>query len=134
MPEGARANTPDGAKAFTLYFGESINRAFADLNGDLINRLSLTTCKTCSGAVTAIGDYKSRGEKYVGEYANFTSATYSGVSDGVTRVIVVSTTNGAKVVDNSGATVKTIKPSTGNLSVQLRYDNGWRVAEIQGVG
>jgi hypothetical protein len=92
----------------------------------------LTDCKSCSGAISAVEGYREREERFEGKYAGITSATYTSTLNGVTKVLARSQTEGAKVLDNHGAVIKTIPPQTGNLSVQLRFEGQWRVAEVQG--
>jgi len=133
IPEAARQNTPEGAQAFALYAGGIFDQAFSDSDSSLIDQISEKTCKTCSGAKSAIDQYKDQNQHYIGRWANFSDPTYSNQADGITRVIVVSEQVGAKVVGSTGYTVKTINPNKGKLSVQLVYTDRWRLSEIQGV-
>jgi len=132
-PQLARENTPEGAQKFALYAGSIFDRAFSESNSSLLDSISVSTCKTCSGAKSAIDHYKDQNQHFLGRWANFTDPTYSNSINGVTRVIVMSEQTGAKIVDSNGSIVKTIPPTKGNLSVQLVFNDMWRISEIQGV-
>jgi hypothetical protein len=119
--------------AFTEYFGDVLDTAFATLNPDMLRGLVLPECRSCSGAISSIEDYRERQERYDGKYAAFTSSVFASSDAGVTKVLAHSETAGAKVVDSRGSIVRTIPPQSGNLSVQLKFDQQWRVAEVQGV-
>lgn len=131
IPEAARQNSHAGAEAFTLYFFGVINRSFAETNPDLLTPLVLSTCKTCAGMTSAIEEYRSKNFRYVGEYVSATNITWATDSAGVTKVLASTDQKGAKVLNLQGRLVREVPPSRGNLSVQLRYDSGWRIAEIQ---
>jgi hypothetical protein len=132
IPEAAKANTPQGAEEFTKYFGQVLDEAFATLDSHTLKAVALPECKSCSGAISAIDGYRQRGERFVGQYAGFSAAVFASNTDGVTRVLAHSQTDGAKVIDGQGSLVRTIPAQSGNLSVQLRFDTQWRVAEAQG--
>jgi hypothetical protein len=83
--------------------------------------------------MAAIADYRVKNQRFEGQYANFVSATFASNADGITKVLARSETSGGKAVDASGGVLETFPPTKGNLSVQLKFDAEWRVAEVQGV-
>jgi hypothetical protein len=133
IPAAARANTPEAAQAFVIYAGSVFDNAFSSLDENLLDSITLAECKSCAGAKSAIAKYKQDGQKYIGKWANFTDASFASSDSGTTKVIVATQQLGAFVVDSKGSTVKTISPSKGSLSIQLRFDTQWRIAEMQGV-
>ena len=134
IPEAAKVNSPQGAEAFTSYFGQTLDDAFATLNADALRALVLTDCKSCSGAISAVEGYGRRTRSSRANIAGITTATYSSTLDGVTKVLAQSRTE-----RRQGLSITTARSSRpfrlrhGNLSVQLRFDGQWRVAEVQGV-
>jgi hypothetical protein len=133
VPQEARANTPQGAEAFTLYFGSALDKGFVELDDSELRALSLPSCKSCSGAMSAIADYRSKNQRFEGQYAHFVSATFAADVEGITKVLARSETSGGKALDATGRIVETFPPTKGNLSVHLKFDGQWRVAEMQGV-
>jgi hypothetical protein len=133
VPDAARANTPQGAEAFTRYFGDVVNRAFVDQNEVSLQSLVSPECKSCSGIFTSIVSYRQKGQRFVGQYLNVTGAVYSSELNGVSKVLATTDQAGGKVVSGTGSIVETAPPSKGNLAVQLEFDGGWRVLEMQGV-
>lgn len=133
IPEAARVNTPEGAEAFTKYFGEVLNKAFVDQREVSLEPLVLAECKSCSGISGSIVNYRQKGERFVGQYVHVTNAVFSSDLNGVTKILAATDQAGGRVVDSKGALVETAPPSKGNLAVQLRFDGQWRVLEMQGV-
>jgi hypothetical protein len=133
VPQAARANTPQGAEAFTKYFGQVVNQAFISQDESSLQSLFLPECKSCSGITESIVRYRQKGQRFLGQYLIVTGAVFSSDINGVTKVLAATDQPGGKVVDSHGAVVETAPSSKGNLSVQLKFDGQWRVVEMQGV-
>jgi len=133
VPEAAKANTPQGAEAFTKYFGGIVNAAFVDQREVELQPLVLPECKSCSGISASIVSYRQKNQRFVGQYLNVTSAVFSSELSGITKVLASTDQLGGKVMDANGQVVETASPSKGNVSFQLKFDGGWRVLEMQGV-
>jgi hypothetical protein len=133
IPEAVRANTPQGAEAFTKYFGQVVNQAFIHQSEASLQPLVRPDCKSCSAIIDSIVKYRQKGQRFTGQYLGVTAAVFSSNIDGITRVLAATDQSGGKVIDSKGVVVETAPPSKGNLSVQLKFDGQWRVVEMQGV-
>src|SRR5436190_19328581 len=107
IPEAARANTAQGAEAFTKYFGEVVNQAFIHQSEASLQALVLPDCKSCSAIMESIVRYREKGQRFTGQYLGVTDAVFSSSLDGVTKVLAETDQSGGKVVDSKGVTVET---------------------------
>jgi hypothetical protein len=134
IPEAARANTPDGAVAFTLFFAAQANQAYSDLNSKLIADLSQDSCGTCKAMIEAINGWIAKKQRYEGEFINPVASNISAFpKDGTAKVLITSQTRGGRIVDANGSVSSTFSSESGNVSVSLsRLADRWSVTSIKG--
>lgn len=133
VPEAARANTADGAVNFAIYFLDQSNKAFVTLDIDIVQKLSLPECKTCTAMINQIADYKSSKQRFVGEFAHPTFTSINKFEGQSAQVLVENATAGARIEDSAGHLIKQLQPDRGRVIVSLNHDqSGWRVFGIQG--
>jgi hypothetical protein len=134
IPEAARENTADGAVSFTGFFAQRANQAYSELNPDLITSLSQDSCGTCRAMVEAINGWRSKNQRYQGQFINPVASTISAFpNDGTAKVLVTSRTSGGRIVDANGSVSSTFASESGNVSISLaRVNDGWSVTSIKG--
>ena len=64
IPPAAKAQTSDGAVAFTGYFAAQANASYQTLNPELLTPLVISECKTCTAMIKQINEYITRQQKY----------------------------------------------------------------------
>jgi hypothetical protein len=134
MPEAARANTPDGAVAFTDYFFRQTNLAYSSLDRTKVDGLFVAECQTCQNMVTTLDKWKAQNYRYQGQYSNISYITPSAFDgNGAAKVVAVNRAVGeSKLLDSNSGTVQTFPAQSGNLSVALQYSGGmWQTVEIK---
>jgi hypothetical protein len=133
LPEVAKANTPQGAEAFTRYFLSEANRAYQTFEAARITALVSPDCAACKNMTDSISTWKGKQYRYTGEYA---SPTYIAISsftnDNTAKVLVSSRTSESKLLDSNNSVVETFPADNSNVSVFLKYEPGsWVVSEIK---
>jgi hypothetical protein len=133
VPEPARANTPQGAVAFTEFFFANVNQAYKTLDDSHFSALSEASCQGCSIIKDTISGWKSKNYHFDGEFATPTSTTIAAFpEDSTAKVLLLSKTQGSKLLDASNSTVQTFPPdSTRSLISLKRSNDAWKVAEIK---
>ena len=132
VPAAARAQTADGAVAFTAYFAAQANASYQNLKPELLNLLVLQECKTCAAMIQQVNDYIARKQRYEAEFISPTAITISSASDDQAQVFLSTDSKGGRVVDSNGNTVEKLPPQQGNVTFYLVYrSGGWRVSEIK---
>jgi hypothetical protein len=133
IPEAARANTPQGAEAFTRFFADQANRAYDNLDPAVIQSLSAPGCKTCESMVTSLTLWRDSNYKYEGKFVTPTSITISAFpQDGTAKTVLMGSSSDARVLDNNGTVVQKFAAQSASSSVFLSYEAGqWKVTEIK---
>jgi Family of unknown function (DUF6318) len=133
LPEPARANTPEGAVAFTEFFFANVNQAYKTLDDKHLSALSEASCQGCSIIKETISGWKNKNYHFDGEFATPTSTTIAAFpEDSTAKVLLLSKTQGSKLLDASNSTVQTFPPdSTRSLISLKRSNDAWKVAEIK---
>ena len=133
VPEAARANSAEGAVAFTQYFLAKANAAYSASDSHLYQDLVLASCKTCSAMTSTLEGYRAKQYRYVGDFVtpvNVTISTFNGSDVGA---LVSTDTKASKVYAPDGSLVQEVAAAKGNIVVQLMRDaNDWRVSGIKG--
>jgi hypothetical protein len=132
IPPAAKAQTSDGAVAFTGYFAAQANASYQTLNPELLTPLVISECKTCTAMIKQINEYITRQQKYVGEFITPTATTISSASGDQAQVFLSTDSKGGRVVDSKGNTVEQLAPQRGSVTIYLVHRSGsWRVSEIK---
>jgi hypothetical protein len=136
VPQAARANTSQGAEAFTRYFLSEVNRGYNSMNAEPITALSAPNCQACGIMKASIEEWRPKSYHYVGDFITPTVITVSAFpSDSTAKVLVVSNTAESKLLSESNTVVKTFPPENTSSLVSLTYSNGqWSAAEIKAAG
>jgi hypothetical protein len=130
VPESARANTPQGAEAFTRYFIDQLNEGMSTANPDLLPKLSLTTCKSCSSYNSIIQNMRDKSQHFEGQWIsplNFSITDFTLPSASVQTTV----SQTGRIVSSNGAVVTMAPSQRGDLVFKLNANDGWRVAEVQ---
>lgn len=130
VPEAARANTPQGAEAFTRYFIDQLNEGMSTANPDLLPKLSLATCKSCNSYTSIIQGMRDKSQHFEGQWIsplNFSITDFTVPSASVQTTV----SQTGRIVSSNGAVVTTAPSQQGDLVFKLSANDGWRVAEVQ---
>ena len=133
VPAEARANTPDGAKAFAKHYFAQINKAFTTPQAGLIAPLSELTCLSCAGFANAADGYAKLGQRYSVDPIQVIEVTTASESpESGAFVDAVLKLPAAKLVDPTGAVVDTFAEKRGVFLVEMhRRPEGWVVQKIR---
>lgn len=109
IPEGARANTEDGAVAFVRFWFEQVNVAFTSPNPNLIPALSAEGCKSCANLATNPTEFAAKGQRaQPGPFKPLTNVRSLGKDPlGQYRVQFKLSQNNVNILDKSGKIVDT---------------------------
>lgn len=134
VPAEARANTPEGAKAFAKYFFAQLNKAYTTPQAGLIAPLSTDSCKSCA-------DYEQKAFGYVREHRRYDRAAIEVLEvsltpgetppPGIVWLDVTAHQLPARIIDSSGATTFTVTERTGIFFVALAFRDGWLVDSVK---
>ena len=133
IPEAARANTAEGAEAFTRFFAEQANSAYDALDPEIVRSLSAPECKTCQAMITSLTQWRDAKYRYEGKFVAPTAIQISAFrSDGTAKTLLVGSSPESKLLDQSGAIVQKFPATSASSSVFLAYqDDQWRVTEVK---
>ena len=133
IPDAAKANTADGALAFSALFGDRANQAYSELRPELIAELSQDSCATCQAMMDSIKSWKEKGQRYEGQFINPVASNISAYpNDGTAKVLVTTKTGSGKVIDANGSVSSTFPAESGNVVISLnRVGDGWSVTSIK---
>ena len=133
VPAEARANTPDGAKAFAKHYFAQINKAYTTPQTGLLPPLSTPTCKSCA-------NYEEEARKLVGDNQRYDRLplTLLEVSippdkeDGVTLVDVVTRQEPARLIDSTGKELSKFSVKSFVFLLHAKWQSGsWVTNGIQ---
>lgn len=134
VPAEARVNSPAGAIAFARHFFAQVNKAYTTPQAGLIAPLSTSNCKSCDAFERTAQGFVLDGQRYdhIALEVLETSLNPDTTLPLSTSVDVVAHQFAAKVVNNSGATVRTVTERRGIFVVRLTRPAGiWVVDSIQ---
>jgi len=136
VPAEARANTPDGAKAFARHFFGQVNKAYTTPQTGLLAPLSTPNCKTCAAAEDNASSYLATGRRYDRDALDVLEVALDAetISDGHV-VDVTAHQRPAKVVDSAGTVTEQINEVRSVFVVWVRRVAGsWRIDSVKVLG
>ena len=136
IPEAARANTADGAVAFTQFFFREVNRGYSSMTPEPIVALSATDCRGCAIMRDSVQQWKQQGYHYVGDFITPTLVTVSAFpGDQTAKVLVTSKTAESKLLTATNSVVQVFPAEDANSVVSLNYQGGrWLASEVKAPG
>lgn len=136
LPEAARANTADGAVAFTLFFFKEVNRSYSSMTPEPIVALSARDCRGCAIMRDSVQQWKQRGYRYVGDFITPTVVTISAFpGDQTAKVLVTSKTAESRLLTASNSVAQVFPAEDANSVVSLNYREGrWATSEVKAAG
>lgn len=133
LPDAAKKQTDDGAKAFVQHFIDELNEAWVQPNSDLLTPLcNFDASKSCSALRDTAEGLEKRREHYdgtplaVAEYINLDAL------EGNERVVVRGEQLRRNVLDSSGKVVLTDQRKAVEFVFYLRWSaTGWLTEDIK---
>ena len=132
MPAAAKGRTAEAAEAFVRYYVDLINYATATLDTSAMEAVSLRSCENCQSIVTIAKNMKDGGRHYEGGRWDVASVEEVSAPSGTRTFQMVVRVGDLKVVAADGG-VDTVEAKRTLVTVGVRRDGGWKVAEFQGV-
>ena len=133
VPAEARANTPDGAKAFAKHYFAQINKAFTTPLTGLLPPLSTNTCKSCANYEDGARDLVQNNQRYDRlPLVLLETVIPPEGEEGATLIDVVFRQEPARLVDSSGKELSRFTSKTGIFLLHAKWQSGvWVTSEIQ---
>jgi hypothetical protein len=126
IPKAARANTQEGAEAFTKFFYEQVAASWMKPDPELLDGLYSKSCKTCLAYRDTAAYLHEQEQRY--ESSPLTLKSVSAMSFQPKKVEIAAhvIAEAASIVDRSGKTVESV-PSEGKQTfvLTLRFDGRW---------
>jgi len=113
------------------YFWDQFNMSQTQPNPALLTPLSADTCKTCSAFVAASTQLQEQHQHYVEAPFDVKSVLTESLLDNVANVTTDVDQRPSKIVNAQGATIATATAKRQQLTATLKWDNGWKVHEVQ---
>jgi hypothetical protein len=135
LPPEAAAETPQGAAAFTRYYFDALNAAFATGDATQVKILSHPECDACNELISAIREEPAAGERISGGDYRVLFAESPPVASGDVVVEVRYALTEARVTRPDGSLIRTTAANPGiNAQVRLiRQGTGWIVRGFRNV-
>ncbi len=137
-PHIVEEESAEGASAFTTYFFEVVEPAYANLQTGTLEKLATPDCAGCAAYVEDIIRARAYGERYQGGATHVLTAAVRGDVDPDGTTVAATTTVEGRVRTNdvTGEVVKREKAQrNARFEVVLqRVDDGWRVARVDRLG
>ena len=134
IPPAAKAQTTDGAIAFTKYYYTLINQAWTKPQSGLLTPGSTANCKTCQGFEEDAARYVRGGTHYDRTPLEILEVSPYGPPTPGDRQLVAVTAHQvtANVVDSTGKSVESIKEVRGVFVVDVRWHGtAWKINSIK---
>lgn len=135
VPPEATPETPQGAAAFTRYYLELLNQAFAAGDASRVRELSDPECDACNNLIKAIEQEEEPGQRIEGGDYRVLFAESPPVENGDVIVDLRYALTEARVLRLDGTIVRTTPPNPG-INAQLRLlrrDGSWIVRGFRNV-
>jgi uncharacterized protein DUF6318 len=135
LPEAAKKNTAEGAEAFTRYFFDSINHAFASGRTDGLIQASAPTCEICRATIGDVNYAFARGQIRGGELKIDKIGKPKTVGPYSNRVVTYSEAK-YEEVGPDGKVLYAVPAKQGyQLVVKLTWTGtGWQMAQMNRFG
>jgi len=132
LPEAAKKQTDDGAKAFVTYFVDQVNKGWRNADGLRIRKLCSREAKSCDGYADLADRLKKGDQRYEGDAIELTTLVRLEESDGVSRVHANVRVLGARVVTKAGIAVRSDqKEAVKNVFYLIWGSSGWAIREVK---
>ena len=135
VPTEAQAETPQGAAAFARFFYAEVQRAFAEKDPVIVERLSAPDCETCDLFVNSLTKLRDNNESASSVRYDIKAAESPAVEGDKVIVTVLYDGPAVQRFDAAGAVISE-EPAVVDAQEQMvlvRGAEGWLVSEIQAV-
>lgn len=135
VPTEAQAETPEGAAAFARFFYAEVQRAFAEKDPAIVERLSAPSCETCKLFVASLTTLRDNDESASPVRYDIKAAESPAITGEEAIVTVLYDGPAIQRFDAAGAVIRE-EPAVVDAQEQMllvRGPRGWLVSEIQAV-
>ena len=138
MPYIAAEESLQGASAFTTYFFEVVEHAYANVQSDKLAQLVTQDCAGCARIVADIDEARAKGERYQGGATHVLAAAVRGDVDpeATTVDVTVTVEDRVRTVSATGEVVRRDKAQRDARYVVgiERVEDEWRVSALDPAG
>ena len=133
IPATALEKSEKGAEAFVRYFFDQVNVAWTAPRPGVIESLADSSCRFCAKTARRAMELDAKGQRYATDPLNVGALeSLKGAPAGDKYFSMRLTQNEAKVIDGSGAVVRTDARKTGSFNVGVRWhEMGWKFLEME---
>ncbi|ADU47786.1 hypothetical protein Intca_1268 [Intrasporangium calvum DSM 43043] len=131
LPAAAKKHTKDGAKAFVRHFVDVVNASWRKPNPEAIRSLCQRESESCSGYASLAERLLNGKGRYESDPIDVGLLVTLADSDGISRIHATVKVLGARVVNDSGDTVREDRKETvKNIFSLVWGTKGWSVREV----
>jgi hypothetical protein len=130
MPLAARRHTRAGARAFAVFFIETIDWAYATTSTTYMRRYFVPTCIACVSTAAAVDRARRLGRHFIGDRFTIRGARSLPLASPVGAVVAFDTES-VEVVDSRGRYVDALEALALQERVYLHWSaDGWSVKKM----
>ena len=131
IPAAARAETMEGAAAYTQFYFAELNRAFKTGDTSLLTSLYSKECKTCSALSNGVADVRTAGHHYGADLTKVNYATATEFTPTIRRVLVDMNQMSVPVLDKANRKVDVTRSAKLEFVATLEFDKRWNITRLQ---